>query len=111
MLKYAKIINEQTKECDVGLGTDIDFYKSIGMVEMEVEQAYNGGWYLKGHTPQKPEKQQKQDRIIELKNLLKTKDYIGVKIATGVATKEDYAEEIKQCELWREEIRKLEGEI
>lgn len=77
----------------------------------EVEVGYDTVLYVKGHTPQKSEKQQKQDRIIELKTLLKTKDYIGVKIATGVATKEDYAEEIKQCELWREEIRKLEGEI
>ena len=52
---YAKIINEETKLCDVGLGTNTDFYKSIGMVEMEVEQAYNGSWYLKGYAPAKPE--------------------------------------------------------
>ena len=52
---YAKIINEETKLCDVGLGTNTDFYKSIGMAEMEVEQAYNGSWYLKGYTPAKPE--------------------------------------------------------
>lgn len=54
MLKYAKVINEKTKECSVGLGTDTDFYKSIGMVEMEVEEAYNGEWYLAGHCPVKP---------------------------------------------------------
>lgn len=52
---YAKIINEETKLCDVGLGTNTDFYKSIGMTEMEVEQAYNGSWYLKGYAPAKPE--------------------------------------------------------
>ena len=33
----------------------MEFYKSIGMTEMEVEQAYNGAWYLKGYAPQKPE--------------------------------------------------------
>ena len=27
----------------------------FGMTEMEVEQAYNGEWYLKGYAPQKPE--------------------------------------------------------
>ena len=52
---YAKIINEETKVCSVGIGTDTAFYKSIGMSEMEVEQAYNGEWYLKGYAPVKPE--------------------------------------------------------
>ena len=52
--KYAKF-NEDGKTLQVGLGTDTDFYKSIGMVEMEVEQAYNGEWYLKGCAPAKPE--------------------------------------------------------
>ena len=54
MLKYAKIINEETKTCDVGLGTNIDFYKSLGFTEQEVEQAYDGQWYLKGYAPTKP---------------------------------------------------------
>ena len=53
MIKYAKIIDEQTKECSVGTGTDAEFYKSIGMTEMDVEQAYNGGWYLVGYAPKK----------------------------------------------------------
>ena len=67
MLKYAKIINEETKQCEVGIGTNITFYKSIGMVEMEVEQAYNGHWFLKGYTPLKPEptdEEQKQKRAV-----------------------------------------------
>ena len=53
--KYAKITNEETKACSVGIGTDEEFYKSIGMTEMEVEQAYNGQWYLKGYAPAEPE--------------------------------------------------------
>ena len=52
MLKYAKVINEQTKLCELGLGTNANFYQSIGMTEQDVEQAYNGGWYLKGYAPQ-----------------------------------------------------------
>lgn len=63
MKKYAKVINEETKQCEVGIGTNAKFYQSIGMTEMEVEQAYNGGWYLKGYAPAKPastkEEQQK----------------------------------------------------
>lgn len=55
MKKYAKVINEETKQCEVGLGTNSNFYQSIGMTEMEVEQAYDGSWYVKGYAPEKPE--------------------------------------------------------
>lgn len=51
---YAKIINEETKQCEVGLGTNTEFYKSIGMSEMDVEQGYDGQWYLTGYAPAKP---------------------------------------------------------
>lgn len=55
MKKYAKIVNEETKQCDVGVGTNYAFYESIGMTQMDVEQAYNGCWYLTGYAPAKPE--------------------------------------------------------
>ena len=55
MKKYAKVINNETKLCEVGTGTNSAFYKSIGMEEMEVEQAYDGQWYVKGFAPVKPE--------------------------------------------------------
>lgn len=55
MIKYAQIINEETKECSVGLGINSAFYKSIGMTEMDVEQSYNGQWYLNGYAPAKPQ--------------------------------------------------------
>lgn len=51
---YAKIINETTKQCEVGIGTNTAFYESIGMEEMDVEQAYDGAWYVKGYAPSKP---------------------------------------------------------
>ena len=54
MKKFAKIINEETKACEVGTGTNTEFYNSISMSEMEVEQAWNGAWYLKGYAPEKP---------------------------------------------------------
>lgn len=53
MKKYAKIVNEETKLCEVGIGTNTDFYNSIGMSEMDVEQAYDGSWYLMGYAPEK----------------------------------------------------------
>ncbi len=60
MLKYAKIKNEETKQCEVGIGTNIEFYQSIGMIEMEVEQSYTGDWYLAGFAPQQSLAEQAQ---------------------------------------------------
>lgn len=57
MFKYAKVVDNETKVCEVGTGTNVEFYKAIGMAEMEVEQDYNGRWYLKGYAPQKPKEQ------------------------------------------------------
>ena len=54
MKKYAIITDEKTKECSVGIGTNEEYYKSIGMTEMDVEQAYNGQWYVKGYAPKEP---------------------------------------------------------
>lgn len=54
MKKYAKIIDKETKQCEVGIGTNTDFYESIGMTEMDVEQAWNGFWYVEGYAPEKP---------------------------------------------------------
>ena len=54
MLKYAKVIDDQTKLCEVGLGSDSEFYLSIGMTELDVEQAYDNNWYLTGYCPTPP---------------------------------------------------------
>lgn len=48
--------------------------------------------------------------ISRLKAELETYDYIGIKLAMGVATKEEYAEQIAYTETLREKIRALEGE-
>ena len=64
---YAKIVNEKTKQVSVGLGTNAEFYLSIGMTEMEVEQAYNGQWYIKGYAPQKSQ-EEKEDDVRAIRN-------------------------------------------
>lgn len=66
MKKYAKIINEQ-KQCEVGEGTNISFYASIGMTEQEVEQAWDGAWYLAGYAPQKPQ-EVKENEVRAVRN-------------------------------------------
>lgn len=54
-LKYAKVVDETSKLCEVGLGTNEAFYQSIGMTKQDVELAYDGSWYLYGYAPKKPE--------------------------------------------------------
>ena len=69
MKKYAMIIDEETKACQVGLGDNVEFYQSLGFEEMEVEQAYNGGWYVLGYAPKKPLEAYKQEKLNDLRML------------------------------------------
>lgn len=50
-----------------------------------------------------------QAEIQMLKQELANYDYIGVKIAMGVATKDDYKKQIAHTEELRAKIRALEG--
>ena len=50
MLKYCKIVNKEKGLIEIGLGTDTDFYKSIGFTLQEVEEI-DGVWYLQGKAP------------------------------------------------------------
>lgn len=54
MFKYAKLINGETKQCDVGLGTNESFYQLFAMTLLDVEQAFDGNWYLVGYVPAAP---------------------------------------------------------
>jgi len=65
MLKYAIVVNEETKQCDVGLGTDTTYYESLGMTLQDVEQAYNEQWYLMGYAPEKPAPTYQEQRLME----------------------------------------------
>lgn len=95
--------DETTKKCtEVGTGTNAKFYKSIGMVDMEVEQAYNGEYYLKGYAPTKPTEQvtlentqqamtDTQTRISEIKDELITAVLLD-DTETMTALKSEYKE-------------------
>lgn len=48
-----------------------------------------------------------QMRIDELKSLLSKYDYIGIKIATGRGTREEYSSQIAQMTEWADEIDAL----
>lgn len=88
---YAKIIDEKTKACSVGLGTNAEFYRSIGMSEMEVEQAYNGQWYLKGYAPVKPVAEKEAEvRSIRNQYLSETDKYMIVDYPITDEQREEY---------------------
>ena len=42
----AKVIDSTTKEVSAFLGTDTEWAISQGYSEIEVEQAYDGNWYV-----------------------------------------------------------------
>lgn len=105
MKRYAKIINQKTKEVQVGTSTNSKFYESIGMKIQDVEQAYNGSWFIKGYAPKKPESLIKEERIIELENYLKSTDWYAIRFAD---TDEEMPADIKKARQdAREEISKL----
>lgn len=58
--------------------------------------------------------EERQEILQKLDSLyleIKSYDYIGIKIATGVSTIEDYAEQIAHMEELRTQIRELEAKI
>lgn len=62
MIKFAQLINEDTGLCSIGTGTNIDFYKSIGMTELDVQQSdVDNNWYLVDKCPMKTNEQKEQE--------------------------------------------------
>lgn len=78
MKKYAKIIDNKTKEVQIGVGCPDEYYIEIGMTLMDVEQAYNGAWYVLGYAPAKPEptEDEMKDSVRSVRNgYLKDTDF------------------------------------
>lgn len=87
MIKYAKIIDQETGLCEVGLGTNAEFYKSIGMVELDVQQSdIDNAWYLSELCPMKSDEQkelEEKERIAKL-SLTKREVFLGLYQAKGI---------------------------
>jgi len=73
MLKYAQIVDESAGAVNVGLGDDSEFYESIGMSLMDVDQAADGGWYLADKVPAPSAEYQAQQLYATLKADLEMK--------------------------------------
>jgi hypothetical protein len=67
----------------------------------------DGEFVLK--TDDKAIRQEKDQRIAELKQYLAEADYWGQKYLDGEYTDEEWAEKVAQRKAWREEIRSLEN--
>lgn len=109
--RYARIINEETQEVQVGVGCPIEYYIEIGMTEMEVEPAYNGQWYVTGYAPVQPEPteyEKAQMRIAELKAEIAAVDYKQFKYLRGELTTEEWEEVKAYIQARTAEINKLE---
>lgn len=106
MKKYASILNEQTKQCDVALGR----YIPDGFVEMEVEEAYNGGWYLMGYAPAEPEKTKEEISETRRQLYIAEKDPITCQIQ-ALRDEEQTEEIMAQIESLKEERARVVEKI
>lgn len=95
MKRYAQIIDEELGSVIVGNGTNYDYYKSIGMEEMDVEQAYDGRWYLSGMAPAEPEKTYIELRQAEYPAIADQLDMIYWDNVNGTTVWQDTIAEIK----------------
>lgn len=95
------------------LGDFSDFITIYRQGEGFIEYSNDGTVY---EEPVKPTEEELKRNKIEgeinaIKQELSTYDYIGTKIAMGVATKEEYAEQIAYTERLRVMIRELEKQL
>lgn len=76
MKKYAKIIDDGKKLVSVVVSEnpDVSYFESRGFTLEEVEQAYNGSWYLAGYAPAKPEEVLAEEKRADRDRLLQDSD-------------------------------------
>ena len=105
MKKYAKVIDDNTKLCEVGLGTNVEYYKSLGMTEQDVEQAYNGQWYLVGYAPSKPAPTLKEQLLEMERNTGYTRAIRELILAEGSGASDYTKNKAQEIENIAEQIR------
>lgn len=92
MKKYAKISNKQTKQCDVALGK----YIPADFQEMEVEQAYDGNWYIMGFCPSEPAQTYIEKRLAEYPSIPDQLDML-------------YWDKVNGTNLWQAKITEIKS--
>lgn len=90
MLMFSKVINEETKEVQVGFGDNKEYFESLGMTEQDVEQAWDGNWYLTGFAPVKPIPTDAEISVIRAQLYASDSDAVFNSYQQGVASLQDY---------------------
>ncbi len=93
---YAKIVNDTTKEVVIVQYATPQFIQLNGFSEMEVEQAYNGSWYIKGYAPSKPDKTYSEKRLAEYPTIGDQLDMI-------------YWDKVNGTNLWQSKIAEIKA--
>lgn len=91
MILYAKIIDQEVGRCDVGLGSDSAFYKSIGMTPLDVQQSdVDNAWYLAEKCPMKTDEQKELEEKARIQELSMTRSdfFDGTIMAWGIGQDE-----------------------
>ena len=105
--RYAK--EQENGSLIVGTGTDVDFYKSIGMELMSVEKGWDGAYYKEGQTPEKPRAIIIKEELAEQQSILSDTDWYAIRYAdSGVEIPADIKAKRQAA---REKIDELRAEI
>ena len=105
--KYAKL--DENGNLQVGIGTDIKFYKSIGMELMSVEKGWDGMYYKEGQTPEKPRAIIIEEELNEQQKILSSTDWYAIRYAdSGVEIPADIKAKRQAA---REKIDELRAEL
>ena len=93
---YAKIINNETKEVVVVESATPEFITANGFSEMDVEQAWDGAWYITGFAPAEPEKTYIEKRLAEYPSIGDQLDMI-------------YWDNVNGTNLWQSKIAEIKA--
>lgn len=115
-----KLVKEQSGNVflQVFEGTNTEWALSHGFTEVDVEQGYDGKWYVKGYAPAKPQSVINEERIAELKANIAATDSIvlemaenallnGGNLVVAMETQDEYSTILNNRAAWRAEIAEL----
>lgn len=115
MLRYSKVINEETKQCEVAdyetyTEKQINYFESLGMTLQDVDKAYNEIWYLMGYVPQQPiDEQNESIRQARLSLYRENTDELTLrklrKQALGTWTRQDEEEYLSEIKKMSDDIK------
>lgn len=103
--------------CEVFSGTNTEWALNNGFTEVDVEQAYDGKWYVKGYAPTKPQSVINEERIAELKANIAATDSSVLELVESallnggnlvVPAGSDFSTVLADRQAWRAELAQLQ---